>query len=245
MKNIFKLNLNQLLQKILYAISIRWKKILCMAIIILTLIVLINGFITRNFRDLPLGATNGDWSAKAVRTGHPHLFYSIEHLAERVPNILRVQVISSSDRMLFSARGPEWRHVFTVYTLRVLDVFKGDIEKESYIEARQIRSIAMGDDRRRGRTHILPKEAYHFGRDYPSYIRIPIEIEDDLILFLHDPRRSEGFPAIPPRILTIQGVYRYTPKEVRVRYDNWMFESVNEHNNLILTEKDLLQIKKR
>ena len=41
----------------------------------------------------------------------------------------------------------------------------------------------------------------------------------------------------------IQAVYRYAPPEVRAKHDNWVFENFNRHNNLVLTEADLLRIR--
>ena len=110
-----------------------------------------------------------------------------------------------------------------------------------------------------------------------DYIKLPLSIGDDLIVFLVDrysatallyssisptmgdstlfsPTPTNLAPSQPVTnqqyylnlfyvlINPVQAVFRYTSNELRAEHDNWIFESVNIHNNLILTEYDLLWI---
>ena len=199
-----------------------------------------------SFGDLPSGAVDNSWSARAVEEDHPHLANSIEHLAERVPNIVRVLVVSEQDRFDPRAgRGPEFRHRVTEYTLRVLDVYKGEHEVGDYITAIQMRRIANSVRRywRQPSIFVWSRGEYHHGLSYIEYIRIPIFVGDDLILFLGNAIVIPGSAPSPPRLHNIQGVYRYTLQEFRGGYDNWVFESVNPHNPLVLTEADLQRLR--
>ena len=96
---------------------------------------------------------------------------------------------------------------------------------------------------------VLPEslDAMHISniRSLVSFIRVPLSVGDDLILFLNVHGMLQRSPTRSRVTIfnSIQGAYRYTPQELRSSHENWVFESVNPHNNLVLTEADLQQLR--
>jgi len=192
------------------------------------------------FHDMPLGAVNGEWSAQIIAEGGG-LNNDIEQLASHVSNVVRAEIIAVRDETVSIGGDPHHKmpYIYSFYSLRVIDIFKGDVEIDDIIEISQIR--------KRGFTRQM-----HWPENpqvQVEYIRLSLEVGDDLILFINpvEASRFRGGMTIEDVEFTwifdrIQGIYRYTPANIRTAHDNWVFESVNEHNNLTLTEMDLLQI---
>jgi len=199
-----------------------------------------NEIANMTFHDLPIGATNGEWSALAVAEG-TGVHGSIEQLASSVSYIIRGEIIDEREDIvgmgLPADRVPTY--VYSFYLIRVIEVFAGEVEVGDIIEISQLKST------RRSNT---PYRHPHTGAIRTGYIRLPLQIGDDLILFLNFVESfisfGESFSSMTNIWLfnRIQGIYYYAPAEIRAMYDNWIFNSVNEHNNLILTESILKSI---
>jgi len=187
-----------------------------------------------NFVDLPLGATNGEWSERAVADGR-ELLESIEARSDRGRGVIKGEILSERDErlMLFTDGGPHNLH--TVYEVKVLYTYRGNFETGDIIEIQQISQLCGQRQRIAG---------YPDGYISVRYIRLPLYVGDDLIIFLSDwPQVVTLNRRNTLSFHSIQGLYRYTPLELRDNSDNWIFESVNEHNNLTLTEADLKHIR--
>jgi len=201
-----------------------------------------------HFRDLPQGAVNGEWAAWAVAEEHPSLFSSIEDLSSQATYIVRVSIMDEREEALGWGGTVRTYNLYSIYQLEVIEVYKGDIGIGEIMEFMQFYRLAAVDmvDRqftaegRRARHRRPIRIPTSVDEILLSYIRLPYTVGDELILFL---RNNIGIGAWPPMLLNpIQGAYRYTPQEYRTG-DNWVFESVNEHNNLTLTEADLQRIR--
>lgn len=191
------------------------------------------------FYDLPLGAVNGEWSAKAVVDGR-QMSESIVELASNVSYVVRAEIIDKRIEVVNSGESIySIPYMYSIYRLRVLDVYKGDIEINNIIEISQ----------RKKRSFVNSGYLLEWNNTLIEYIRIPLEIGDDLILFLNFVEEFVSQGTVFSDMTNIwifnrvQGVYRYTPVEIRIIHDNWVFEPVNPHNNLILTEEDLQQLR--
>jgi len=201
------------------------------------------------FHDLPSGAVNGEWSIQALESGFS-MSEGIDQLAARVEYVVRVEIIDERYKVINTGparyRNP---HLYSIYKLQILDVYKGNVAIGDVIEISQ-RAMTW----RRPESYSDEQRGYHF-----AYIRLPLEVGDDLILFLsfietfHQSETGSalitGGSIIIPSDKTnmwifnrVQGIYRYTPQELRDN-DNWVFEPVNPHNNLVLTESDLQQLR--
>ena len=66
---------------------------------------------------------------------------------------------------------------------------------------------------------------------------IPLEVGDDLVLFLPLIYDNSERPNI-----SFQSVYYYVPKYDKIGQANLILENVSEHNNLIVTQGDLINI---
>jgi len=194
------------------------------------------------FYDLPAGAIDGTWSSKAVSDGR-NLNNNIERLTLRSSYIVRAKIIDERYEVVTDSwHVPSVPILYSFYRLKVLDVFKGEIGVGSYIEISQIKGTRN------------PVNRYRCSMDgyvRIEFIRVPLNVGDDLILFLRYVNKSivstdetSRDTMTVGRFHPIQGVYHYTPLKERT-HDNWVFESVNEHNNLVLTEADLLWILER
>ena len=192
-------------------------------------------------RNLPPGATNGRWSARIVG-GVPHEPHDLERIIQRNMNVVRVEVLSENRWNIFRFRSGHitYRDIHSVYDVKILDVFSGEnFEIGDVRDVHQIQRM-VGESR----SHFRPTGFLRRTTNYDSrWVRIPINIGDDLILVLN--YDDIGWRFMPLTLDTIWGVYRYKPQEARNDYVNWAFEPVNQHNNLILTEEDLWWLKER
>ena len=221
------------------------------------------------FQSLPQGATNGEWAARAVAESNPFLFSSIHDLVfdsvdarlaspsapvsrvHRVVSIVRAEVIDVQSKTVISCTSEMTTHLYSIYQIRVMDVYgKGVLSAGDVVDVRQLKQLEGMIRMRRWLTGSYPFRN-------PSELelvhgtRVPLVVGDDLILFLGKEVR-EGWSVYPRRhgMVThyviaspIQGIYRYTSQEIRGYCENWEFEPVNPHNNLILTVADLQHIR--
>ncbi|MCL2376267.1 MAG: hypothetical protein FWC76_02610 [Defluviitaleaceae bacterium] len=128
------------------------------------------------------------------------LFYnSIESMTTINTDIIRAEVLSVRSEMVDMTSffenesedaniDPSWmiNTIYTIYQLRVLEVFKGYAEVYGVIE-------------------LMQRGGYFEGRYiyWSGYNRAPLNIGDDLVLFLHD-SRTEG---VPFSMHPVQGAY--------------------------------------
>ena len=177
--------------------------------------------------DLPVAATNGEWAQNAITQEHPRLFNTTQEIINETNNIVRGEIINISRGRLALQHGLRDNSLYSYYRFEIAEVYKGNMGISDIIYFIQANRVS------RRRTF------------YTNYISINLITEhlivgDELILFLDRPlifRDANTF-----MFQRIQGIYRYTPKELRSNNDNWIFESVNPHNNLVLTQNDLEQI---
>jgi len=207
----------------------------------------ISSIIPTRVHPLPIGAANGEWSAQAVEQGHPSLFDSIDEMTVVSRRVVRGEIIGITQERIALPYGerlgrpaPNTNHVYTVYQFKVLEIYRELEHIRGWFPIGEVLNIAQVS--RLENTNTFPP---NYPDDVPvHYIRLPLHVGDELILFIdnHWPPllsyQRIAFTAFHP----IQGAYRYTSKEHRTG-DNWIFESVNEHNNLVLTEQDLERIR--
>lgn len=188
---------------------------------------------------LPIGAVNGDWSARAVEEGHHSLVDTMEELIDTTELIVRGEIIGET-RAIVSLGSRHTRHLYTVYEFEVLENYKGG-SVGSVLDIIQVYRLES--------KRTFPAD-YPYGAVPVHYIREDLSVGDELILFLRGPwppfvdgefgvRRGHRTVVIR----NIQGAYRYTPEELRYNHEDWIFESVNPHNNLILTEAYLQRLR--
>ena len=121
----------------------------------------------------------------------------------------------------------EWYHnIFTVYRVRVIDVFQGDMQPGDIVEV-------MQEGGERG------------GFRFISWDEIPISVGEDLIFFA---RFSSSFPDLPGVFINpYQTVYHFAGFDGRARFEQTMsteLESVyDSHRNIPVTLGDLLTLK--
>jgi hypothetical protein len=240
----------------------RTLSILLLAVLPLTIYVLMVSFAVyalsyTGFRDLPTGATNGEWAAKAVAENNKHLRESHDGFAGI---IVRAEIIDERHEVFSVGDSVPTNHLYSLHQIKVLDVYNGEVEAGDILDVRQIEKL---ESIRRRRLWNMQRGQGREGRPpsdwemvYETFV--PLSIGDDLILFLVEtfplsnvvtPREFAGGQSVvtlthnsPYSISNpIQGVYRYTPQELRGGDENFAFEPVNPHNNLILTEADLLR----
>jgi len=208
--------------------TVRRTKILIILFLTLVFLSIAMLIIRSRLLGLPSGAVNGEWSARAVAEQHPIIADSFEQLLEIKPDVVRVRVLNSrSESIPILQREFNVNHIFTIYEIEVLEVYRGNMDTGKIVEIMQV-------ERLRGRNLI----SFNFFR--PQHIRIPISVGCEYILFFS--YTSRIIQLWPYQVHPIQGIYHYTPEYMRAGYNNWTFESVNEHNNLVLTERDLLRI---
>lgn len=229
-------------------------------------------------RDLPEGAKNGEWAAMAV-AAESNIFLRDSH-DDFEGIIVRAEVIGERSEVLRleDTSVTATRHLYTLHTLKVLDVYRGRFEVDAYRNLFEtgdmVKYLAVGDifEFRQLEKHesIMRYQLWRIQRDqrrrgsftpnrtlvYDTWI--PLSVGDDLILFLvygwwplhsvipHTVRvAGQGSSWLSHYFISnpIQGAYRYTPAELRGGDENFAFEPVNPHNNLILTQADLLRFR--
>jgi hypothetical protein len=146
---------------------------------------------------------------------------------------VRVKVLDNGRETIAPFRSEYYlEHKFSKYQAEILEIYvnspRGVLEHERTVEFAQIRRI-VGPCR---------ESMFTDDEDYVPYsvlfptVRVPINKGDELVLFLGS----------PPRILNpFNGAYRYCPKESTE--ENRAFVSINEYNDLILTETDLIRFR--
>ncbi|MCL2357755.1 MAG: hypothetical protein FWC70_11510 [Defluviitaleaceae bacterium] len=185
------------------------------------------------FNDLPDESINGEWSARAVEAGYRRLHNNIDELGQSSSHVVRGEIVSVRNRVVYAGIDYPVPAVHSFYRLKVSDVYMGNIEQDIIIKIMQIKRLTDG-----GMSSLRHSTAD--GGFNVNMIRLPLSVGDDLILFL-TLAEYHFFLNLNElwRFNSIQGVYRYAPENIRAGCDNWVFESVNAHNNLTLTVADL------
>jgi len=167
---------------------------------------------------------------ESITTMYIHVNYlrydCIEDMASSSTCVVRAKVLDIRTEMInIAARGEGIEPIYfpyTVYTVEVIESFKGEAVTGDIIEVKQIGGIV-------GNIHAT------------SHHKIHIYIGDDLVLFLFS-NDTENMPS--NLINAAQGVYRFTPsnENARGRNLNDELEIVGEQNDLTLTLDDLRRI---
>jgi len=145
----------------------------------------------------------------------------VEVLDERVENL---DILLPPENEEQDAGGEELEYyyvIFTVYRLKVLDVFQGDVSAGDIMEVR-LPGGQYGDEQ-------LIAPAYTY-----------FTMGEELVLFLHG--SLGGLPPFP--LNPMQGMY-HSPSSAEgamSRYIEQALEGVNPYNNLMLTYGDLVHI---
>lgn len=177
-------------------------------------------------QDLPPSAINGDWLA--MLTPHPTNRFGVERLAER-GIVVRVRVLDESYDTLSHIVGDYFMfHLFSIYQAEVLEIYVNHLDFGIFtpdvggtLEFSQIKRIV-------GRCRENWFEAVSPPTNIFPPVRLPISEGDELVLFL------SGLSSSRSVINPINGVYRYAPEQNTE--GNRVFESLNEHCGLVLTE---------
>jgi len=161
----------------------------------------------------------------------PH-YTNIEHLASNASEVVRVEVLSERVEAIniwlppqneFEDTGEVLREAYFIYTihqLRILEVFKGDVNVGDILEVKQIGGQLDG-------LTVINDDKISFGAG------------DDLVLFL------QSFDDVPASLLNPdQSAYRFTisNEDARNRNIDDALESLSMQNNLTLTLNDLASI---
>ena len=196
-----------------------------------------------NFPDLPLGATNGQWSERLMQD-RPQQPVDIPSLMASNAIIVRVVVSHEHTMPIHRYRYGDNSsyNVHSIYRVDIVDVFNGDWVNDTSERVMQFKRL--GDPTRRNR-HFSAYTSETQGSNFISreLIRVPIAVGDDLILIL-DPTNT--ISQTVPRLLrldTLTGIYYYTPQELRGGNENYAFTPVNPHNNIVLTAADLQELR--
>lgn len=169
-----------------------------------------------------------------------NLSEDVEHLRASSSYIIRAEIVSAAAGVWHAGdESVGFHYCYTIYRVRVLGVFQGFIQTGNYIDVIQY-------ERRRTRVSGRRDRVQYF-------IYVPFEVGDDVLLFLLSSNTDLGRPVI--LVNSRQGAYRYTPREIRAEYDNWVFENLHDeriarssrrtryHSIFNLTEQDIIQIK--
>lgn len=192
----------------------------------------------RPLQSLPPGATNGEWSARAVAEGHRALADTMEELIDTTGLIARGEIVGETKARIDLGSGYTY-HLYTVHQFEILEVYKGDLLVGNILDIIQVYRL----ENKRTFPYNYPDGAAPI-----QYIREDLSLGDELILFLRTPwpplmNGSIGRVGHTFTVRRIQGAYRYILQELRDNHVNRVFESVNPHNNLVLTEADLQQLR--
>jgi len=171
-------------------------------------------------------------------SGDYEIFQDVDKLADASENIVRARIIdfTVSDDLLMWREEDDFESeledtgidrdilddqifIFTIYTVDILDVYKGDIQVGEQIEFMQLGGQI-------GNVLFINND------------EVEVALEDDLILFLSP--NDEG----PAMLLNpIQTAYHYSHNASKSL--NHKFKSVDSENNLELTSGDLNEISDR
>lgn len=161
-------------------------------------------------------------------------FNSISELAENSSYIIRARIISINEDEDIIGDTVISIISFKVYEIEVLDVFYGETqigEIMKIIQYTQNRQYNHGEINTRN----LRRDVYVYNA--------PLKIDDDLILFLLPNGLLEYHPINESRtnefFISLQSSYYYTPKYLNNKQSHWIFESVDENNDLTLTNFEL------
>ena len=176
-----------------------------------------------NDNEVEIDGDSEDVETIWVMADYPH-YDSISHLAYYATDVVRVEILDERVEWLntwIEAPPPEIYpyDLYTIYRIKVLDVFQGDAEIGDILEVRQIGGEYDG-------LRVINED------------EVPLAIGDDLVLFL---RASyiENFPSL--LLNPYQSAYYYT-SEGEYFVVNEDLESVNPENDLVLTTDDLMEI---
>ncbi|MCL1924225.1 MAG: hypothetical protein FWF50_01415 [Defluviitaleaceae bacterium] len=156
---------------------------------------------------------------------------NINRLASVSSYIVRAEIIYKKEMVAEGWDSFRTDNYYTLYKINILNVYQGYIEVGDTLEVVQFTKWRNYD----------PKNWR--GVQY-SIIHTPLEVGSDLILFLRpsELRFRNHIFWIRPEI-TMQSAFYYTPIKYRYGYEDWIFESVDERNTLVLTEEILYSIR--
>jgi len=179
----------------------------------------------------------GDASVDAPMISGSYLVYdSIAHLASAATYVIRVEVLDERVENLDVLVSPESEEentgmnleshyrIFTVYSIRVLEVFQGCVDAGDVIEVRLLGS-PFDDNYLQSADHTY------------------LTVGDDLVLFLQD----SAVEHLPPFLVNpTQSTYRVaaTTENAGIMSENLheKLESINPNNSLRLTMEELLNL---
>jgi len=212
--------------------------------ILFSLLFLVYGFLPAGYQDLPRGATDGSWVERAIAENNRLLSDCTHNLQGAV---VRAEVVGKRVESFSFGDTVSTNHLYSLHEIKVLEVHRGNVgENLVVIQLYQLENI-MRFRRWVDNIHWITPGEFRLVRNIP----VPLSIGDELILFLQGDvyscrERNPNLPESRVRVVVnnpIQGAYRYTPQDIRGDCENWIFESINPHNNLTLTVADLQQIR--
>ena len=136
-----------------------------------------------------------------LNRGDPHVFRDLAHMAEETTDVVRVEIVSLAVEEL-QPRFSDRTYAYTVYTVRILEMFQGDLQVGDEVEIvqqgerslwnRRWISISVGDDlvlffRTRPDFPASMSGVYRLSRNVPSDVAIDTSIR-------LRPIRSRGLP---------------------------------------------------
>jgi len=213
-------------------------------------------FPSQDLQPLPIYATDGTWSLRAVEEEHSRLYSSIENLKRSSDAVVRVRVVDMTLEEWRMGDTDYWDDEFTNLHLEILEVYH-----DSFISAWQLREgttigllqINRIDNRRWGRLDWDSASSIRRAADeWPEYtfqidwIRVQFDVGDELVLFLNygvfENEWNTYWPSWDSRYehqLSDRVYHLANPIQSAYFYPS--LESVNPYNNLTLTHYDLQQ----
>jgi len=183
------------------------------------------------FEENQSGLEENDLNVAEVMADFPH-YSSVEHLTINATDVIRGEVLDERTEWINTWIPPQSEYeetggelgelylIYTIFKIKVLEVFEGEAEVGSIIEVKQIGGQV--DD-----TLFINAD------------EVDIQLGYDLVLFL------ESFEGLPASLINpTQSVYYFPNINDNTRSDNLSIEleSVSPKNDLILTLADLLYI---
>ena len=253
-------------------IKVKFRYIFLIFFVLMIMIFWLNHLlVSRYYRSIPL-SFSGELSRQAVEQNHSWLVTSVEELKQTSEYIIRGRIIKEQlgsivTGVRLNGVRPRYsntdRHAF--YQIEVLDIYKGDMQIGDIVEIHQFKYFRSRTRTRAYRNLVSGDRNTFDGSSGERVLRrvvLQLSEGDDLILFLDSAIFLTGLENGGPGIMyvrlpngvtgvninpfnPIQGLYYYTPQYQRQGYDNFIFQSVNPHNNLTLTEEDLRRISQR